>query len=114
MSGGKGTGKTALVCKLALECGFPFVKIIHPDDLVGYHSNGKAIKINEVFQDAYKSDLSLIIIDDIERLIEFNHFSGQYSNVILQDLQTNCKKRPPKDNGKIFVLGTTSIPDIMS
>lgn len=33
-----------------------------------FHKMGEIVK---VFEDAYKSDLSLIVLDDLERIIEF-------------------------------------------
>ena len=62
-----------MTAKLALECGFPYVKKIHPDILVGLSAWGKQDKINKIFNDAYKSSLSCVIIEDIERVIEFTH-----------------------------------------
>ena len=46
-------------------------------------------KINEiarVFMDAYKSSVSIIFIDDIERILEFTPVGMRFSNAILQTL----------------------------
>ena len=66
-----GTGKSALVAKLAIECGFPYVQKISPEKLVGLSTWGKQDKINKTFVDSQRSSLSCIIVEDIERLIEF-------------------------------------------
>ena len=74
LEGERGTGKTALAAKLALESEFPFVKMITPENFVGLSLNHKINNIVKVFHDAYKSNLSLIILDEIERLLEFTNF----------------------------------------
>ena len=52
-------GKTALAAKLALESDFPFVKLITPENFVGVNEYVKIQKIVKIFEDAYKSNLSL-------------------------------------------------------
>jgi hypothetical protein len=37
-----------------------------------------------VFEDAYRSPLSVIILDDIERLLEYVPIGPRFSNTILQ------------------------------
>jgi vesicle-fusing ATPase len=68
---------------LALESDFPFVKLISPENFVGMSEGIKIQQIVKTFEDAYKSNLSLIILDDIERLIEFIHIGPRFSNLIL-------------------------------
>ena len=71
LEGANGCGKTALAARLALDSGFSFVKMITPENYVGYSPQGKIQAIVKIFEDAYKSPLSLIVLDDIERLIEY-------------------------------------------
>jgi len=67
-----------------------------------------------VFEDAYKSPLSLIVLDDIERLLEFVHIGPRFSNTVLQALLVLIKKKPPNAQRKLLVIGTTSMRDILS
>jgi len=113
LSGEKGTGKTAFAAKVAMESEFPFVKMITAEDFVGYTESGKLSKITKIFDDAYKSPLSLIVLDDLERLIEFIHVGPRFSNHLLQALLVLIKKKPPHRDRKLFVLGTTSIKSIL-
>lgn len=69
--------------------------------------------MNKIFNDAYKSQLSCVIIEDIERLIEFTHFGQRFTNSILQDLLVNLKRKPTEPDRKILIIGTTSIPEVM-
>ena len=63
--------------------------------------------IAKVFNDAYKLPLSVILIDSIERLLEFVPIGPRFSNGVLQTLLVLLKKNPPKDK-KLLVLSTTT------
>ena len=78
-----GTGKTAIAAWAALNCGFPFVKLISPENFVGYTENGKINAMVKIFDDAYRSPLSCIVLDNIERIIEFIDIGPRFSNSIL-------------------------------
>jgi vesicle-fusing ATPase len=80
LEGENGSGKTAMAAKIALESGFPYVKMISPEQFVGFTDFAKVQAIVKIFNDAYKSPLSLIVLDDIERLIEFIHIGPRFSN----------------------------------
>lgn len=71
LEGPAGAGKTALAATLGIASAFPFVKIISAESMVGYSENSKSSEIAKVFEDAHKSALSMIILDDIERLVEY-------------------------------------------
>lgn len=42
------TGKTALAAQIAKESDFPFVKVISPEDMVGYTESAKCTMIRKV------------------------------------------------------------------
>lgn len=113
LEGRNGCGKTALAAKLALESKFPYVKMISPENFVGYSEIGKISQIVKIFEDAYKSPLSLVILDDLERLIEFIHIGPRFSNPILQALLVLVKKKPPNPERKLMIIGTTSMKSIL-
>merc|ERR1719263_2214648 len=111
MEGVPGAGKTALAATLALNSNFPFVKMISPNSLVGTSESGKASHIAKVFDDAHKSPLSLIVLDDLERLLEYVRIGPRFSNLVLQTLLT-CIKKVPK-LGKLVVVATTSSINVL-
>lgn len=90
------TGKSSLAAHVALGSGFPYVKLIHPDAFIGMNEVAKSLAIHKIFSDAYKSPLSLIILDDLETLVDFAPIGPRYSNTVLQTLTILLKKRPPK------------------
>lgn len=108
IQGGPGTGKSAFAAHIAIESAFPYVKFISNNDLVTYGEYQKCNIIRKAFDDAHKSKLSVVVLDDIERLIEYSRVGGRYSNAILQTLLV-LVKRPPPDGKKVIVIGTTSL-----
>jgi vesicle-fusing ATPase len=83
LEGEDGSGKTSLAAWAAKDCEFPYVKIISPENYVGHTENMKINSIVKIFEDAYRSDLSCIILDNIERLIEYVDMGPRFSNSIL-------------------------------
>ena len=88
-------GKTALAATLAKDSGFPFVKICSPEDMVGFTESAKCLRIKKVFEDAYRSSMSCILVDNIERLLDYGPIGPRYSNITLQALLVLLKKLPP-------------------
>jgi vesicle-fusing ATPase len=109
MEGERETGKTALATYLAHMSDVPFVRVISADTMIGMSEAGKALEIQRHFLEAYKSPLSLIVIDDLERLIEYIRVGPRFSNYVLQALLVLLKKPPPEDR-RLLVIATTSIP----
>ncbi|CAG0900153.1 unnamed protein product [Cyprideis torosa] len=59
------------------------------------------------FDDAYKSTFSCILVDNIERLLDYGPIGPRYSNLTLQALLVLLKKQPPKGR-RLLVLCTSS------
>ena len=113
LQGAAGAGKTAAAATLALESCFPFIKLVTAESMVGFSEQAKCSQIAKVFEDAYKSSLSVVVLDEIERLLEYVPIGPRFSNVCLQALLVLLKRKPPPGH-KLFVLGTTSSADVMS
>ncbi|ORE00498.1 SEC18 [Hepatospora eriocheir] len=109
--GNPGTGKTTLAVRTALSSQFPFIKIIKPKDLVGLPEHEKVNYIKAKFNDAYKSEESIIVLDEIESLIEYVNIGPRFSNNILQALKIFIKE---ESDNKLFVIGTTSQIEVMA
>lgn len=101
--GPRGSGKTALAAHIAVQSGFPFVKLVTPADLVGYRDDfAKKDYVHKAFADAYKSPASILILDDFERLIGWNPIGSRFSNVMLEALTTLIVSKPPKVRSSRF------------
>ncbi|KAJ8264648.1 hypothetical protein GJAV_G00152010 [Gymnothorax javanicus] len=112
LEGAPHSGKTALAAKIAEESQFPFIKICSPDKMIGHSEIAKCQAIKKVFDDAYKSQLSCVVVDDIERLLDYVPIGPRFSNLVLQALLVLLKKAPPKGR-KLLIIGTTSRKDVL-
>ncbi|KAG5546235.1 hypothetical protein RHGRI_018423 [Rhododendron griersonianum] len=101
------SGKTTLAATVGLDSDFPYVKIISAETMIGLSESSKCAQIVKVFEDAYRSPLSIIILDDIERLLEYVAIGPRFSNLISQTLLVLLKRLPPKGKN-VLVIGTTS------
>jgi vesicle-fusing ATPase len=101
---------------------FPFIKLISAENMVGYGEAQKIQYLNKVFTDSYKSPLSVVVVDGIERILgafpyrlsvarsriivslrsllllskEYVPIGPRFSNGVLQALMVLLAKRPPK------------------
>ncbi|KAJ2851464.1 transport between ER and Golgi ATPase protein [Coemansia brasiliensis] len=113
LHGPSGCGKTSLAATIARSSSYPFIKLISPEAMVGFSDAQKVAAITKVFNDSYKSPLSLIVVDDIERLLEWVPIGARFSNAVLQTLLVLVKKLPPSGR-RLLVIGTTSEREVLS
>ncbi|KAL0580740.1 transport between ER and Golgi ATPase protein [Marasmius crinis-equi] len=111
--GPPGSGKTALAASIAQASQYPFIKLISPDSMVGYSESQKVNAINKVFADSYKSPLSVIVVDNLERLLEWTPIGPRFSNGVLQALLVLFSRRPPKDR-RLLVIATSSLRPVLT
>ncbi|KAJ8431942.1 hypothetical protein Cgig2_000001 [Carnegiea gigantea] len=96
LEGPSGSGKTAMAATVGICSDFPYVKIVSAESMIGLSEGTKCAHIVKVFEDAYKSPLSIIILDDIERLVEYVAIGPRFSNIISQTLLVLLKRLPPQ------------------
>jgi len=111
--GPAGSGKTALAATIAQASQFPFIKLVSPDAMVGFAPAQKIAAINKVFSDSYKSPTSVIVVDNIERLLEWVPIGPNFSNAVLQTLLVLFARRPPKGR-RLLVIATSSIRPMLT
>lgn len=107
IEGPPNAGKSALAAKIAKLSDFPFTKVCSPDEMVAFTESAKCLQIRKIFDDAYRSTLSCIVVDNIERLLDYGPIGPRYSNITLQALLVLLKKAPPKGR-KLLVICTSS------
>lgn len=54
---------------IAMSSGFPFIKLVSAENMVGFSESQKISYLNKVFTDSYKSPLSCIVVDGLERIL---------------------------------------------
>ncbi|KAK1921264.1 putative vesicular-fusion protein sec18 [Papiliotrema laurentii] len=119
LHGPPGSGKSALAATIAMASDFPFIKLISPETMVGFSESQKIAQLHKIFSDSYKSPLSVIVVDSIERLLgtsplsvpglcaDWNPIGPRFANGVLQALVVLFGKRPPKGR-RLLILATTS------
>jgi vesicle-fusing ATPase len=103
-----GTGKSSLARKISLESEFPFVKLISPESMSTRSDSDKIYRISSIFEDAYRSPLSIIVIDAIERLVDYSSLGPRFNNNVLQVMRNYLQRDPPNLDCRILVLVTSS------
>jgi len=114
LSGPRGCGKTALASMLALNSTFPFMRLISAESLIRYSHHEKINRICQIFDDAHKSNLSILVIDDLDKLIDYAPVGPYFSNDLLQVFSALVTKRPDSTDRRLFIIATTSNPRIIS
>lgn len=99
------TGKTTLACQIAKKSGFNCIKFINSELLL--NNTNKEQMINDIIINGTRSDTFLLILDSVEKLIEYSPLGTYYNNKVLQIIYTILGKiiEPTK---KIVIILTSS------
>lgn len=113
--GPRGSGKTSAAVHLATLGRFSFVRVLTASDLVGRHDLWKIDLLYQTFNDAFKSETAVVILDDLHRLVEFVTVGSQISvsHSILHAINTLLTATPPQGS-KVLVIGTMTADDAQS
>eukprot|EP01069_Polyplicarium_translucidae_P010444 Polyplicarium_translucidae@DN3379_c3_g1_i11.p1 len=108
LQGPPASGKTALACMLATRSGFPYCKFTSPESYVGFSEIARVSALSKLFDDAYKSVLSMVVLDNLEGLLDYSPIGPRFSNVVLQALKALVRRPPKKAGRRLLIVGTTS------
>ncbi|CAI8055730.1 Vesicle-fusing ATPase [Geodia barretti] len=117
--GPRGSGKTALAAHLAMVGKFSFVKFLSASSVVGRSSLHKMEAIHAAFSGAFSSsssssstDLSLVVLDDLHRLVEFMKVGTQItvSHELLHTI-TTLLTSPIPTGLRVLVVGTLTVEE---
>ncbi len=103
------SGKTSMVAKIAIDSDIKYIKMVKPIDVIRFDENGKSFYLTDVAMDAYISESSLIVLDDIEVLINFVDmgYNISFSNKLYQTLLTILKTLPDNPKNSLTIVCTT-------
>lgn len=102
-------GKTTMACNIAVNSGLNCIKYVSPEKLL--NSIMKEQELYSIFEQGYKTDSFVLILDSIERIIEYSKLGNIYNNKILQVVYTLLNKII--DNNKKVVIIMTSSNDYL-
>jgi vesicle-fusing ATPase len=104
--GQPGTGLTSFAVKMASD-GFGYLKVMTAKQFIGRPEDRVCSEILDIFENAYRSPNSAIVIDKIDALIEYSKVGPRFSNRILQSILVLLERSPPKGH-KLAVFVTTA------
>lgn len=84
--GKPGSGKTSLALNFAKHSKFSYIEFITADNLIGMVDNKKVQYISRIFDNAYKTANSCIVIDCMERIVNYHDIGRRFTNSTLQAL----------------------------
>jgi vesicle-fusing ATPase len=109
--GRPGTGLTSFAVKMASD-GFRYLKVMTVKQFIGRSEDRVCSEILDIFENAYRSPESAIVIDNVNAIIEYSKVGPRFSNRILQSITALLTILPPKGH-KLAVFVTTSKRDEM-
>lgn len=117
--GENGTGKTTLATKIAFDYNAKNTKIVRAIDMVAFDESSKSYHISNTVTNAYISDESVIVLDDIEIATNYAKISNivTFSNKLYQTLITLLKTEPTNKTHKLTLLvtcGDTDFSEVIS
>jgi vesicle-fusing ATPase len=100
------TYKTSKSVLLAQKINYPYIKVISNNDMIGYSENNKTQYIKDIFNDAYSSPQSVIVIDNLDSIVEYYNGFGTMRMMfsLYNSLKTLLSKKPTKANHKLIII----------
>nr|OQO31757.1 hypothetical protein B0A51_00659 [Rachicladosporium sp. CCFEE 5018] len=105
--GPRGSGKTALAARIAIDSEFPFIKLVRPMDMIGMNEMQKIQYLQKVFTDAYKSPLNILVLDDLDLILDWVPIGPRFSASVLAAIKGLMKNKPPLGR-PLLIFATTS------
>lgn len=106
LEGAPTAGTSALAAYLCKNSNFPFIKVINSRDMVGFMEASKCLRIKKIFDDAYRSELSCIFMNDLEHLMGYSPIGPRYQSLVLDAMYSLLSASPPPGR-KLLVICTS-------
>ncbi len=103
-------GKTTLACNIMKDSNISCIKFINSEKLVNSYLKDQTIY--EIFDSGHKSETLGIILDSVEKIIEYSKLGHQYNNKILQVIYTILDK-VIENNKSVYIILTSSNSELM-
>jgi vesicle-fusing ATPase len=103
-------GKTKFVAHVAKQTNIPCIRIVTPDKLLKV--SDKSLYITNVFSQCQKSESSILILDNMERIIEWSSMGSRFNNQILQTIMTLLRSQMKKKS-RMIVLCTSNKKEVL-
>lgn len=107
LTGEPGSGTTTLAANMAAKTGFPFIRIYQSRTTAGKSEGAKVQHIEKLFDDAARSELSCVVIDRLESILDYRHFGPTWSNTTKNVIFDSIDLDLPKGH-RMLVICTCS------
>eukprot|EP00475_Leptophrys_vorax_P030641 TRINITY_DN4605_c0_g1_i1.p1 TRINITY_DN4605_c0_g1~~TRINITY_DN4605_c0_g1_i1.p1 ORF type:complete len:698 (-),score=143.05 TRINITY_DN4605_c0_g1_i1:1787-3682(-) len=107
LEGESGCGLTSMALHLAKCSGFGFIRLVSSFDLIGLSDKEAGDKVIQLFDDAYRCPRSLIILDSLEHILNFQQTIPKFNRNLLSILLALIK-RVPASGTKMVIIATSS------
>lgn len=99
-------GKTTFACQIAKNCCLNCVKFISSESLMNYTFKEK--QIYDIFEQGYRSESFVLVLDSVEKIIEYSKLGNIYNNKILQSIYTILSKIVEYPKSIIIILTSSN------
>ncbi len=103
-------GKTKLVAHVAKQTNISCIRIVTPEKMLKV--SDKSLYITNVFSQCQKSESSILILDNIERIIEWSAMGSRFNNQILQTIMTLLRSQMKKKS-RMIVICTSNKKEVL-
>ncbi|KAK4322272.1 hypothetical protein Pmani_006971 [Petrolisthes manimaculis] len=106
LEGAPAAGTSALAAHLARNSDFPFIKVVNSFDMVGFMESSKCLRIKKIFDDAYRSEMSCIFMNDLEHLIGYSPIGPRYQSLVLDAMYSLLSTSPPQGRKLLIICSS--------
>ena len=106
LEGAPTAGTSAMAAYLCKNSDFPFIKVINSRDMVGFMESSKCLRIKKIFDDAYRSELSCIFMNDLEHLMGYSPIGPRYQSIVLDAMYSLLSASPPAGRKLLVVCSS--------
>lgn len=82
LTGESGSGLTTLAANTAMETKFPFIRVYQAGSTSDLTEHSRVQYIKKLFNDAARSELSCIVIDDLDLILDYCHIGPRFSSTL--------------------------------
>lgn len=101
--GEPGAGTTTLAAEAASKSSFPFIRVYQSRVTAAKTESAKVQYIEKLFDDAARSELSCIVVDGLEVILDYCHIGPRFSNTTRNVFVTNLDLALPKGHRMLVI-----------
>jgi vesicle-fusing ATPase len=101
--GQHGSGLTTIAANMAKETNFPFIRVHQAKTTARMSESAKVQHMGKLFDDASRSELSCIVIDDIDIVMGYSPFGPGFPNTLVTQFTSETDEVLPKGHRMLII-----------